>query len=65
MQQHCCDSPVATLRLLQQRVVMRTAAMLDLVDDCAKTSWTQAIVSFPPFFMCANCLQAGTRCMWT
>jgi len=45
VQQHCCDNLVATLRLLQQRVVMRTAAMLDLVDDCAKTSWTQAFVS--------------------
>jgi len=44
VQQHCLDNLVATLRLLQQRVVMRTTAMLDLVDDCAKASWTQALV---------------------
>ena len=44
VQNHCCDNLIATLRLLQQRVVMRTSAILDLVDDCAKTSWTQALV---------------------
>jgi hypothetical protein len=44
VQKHCCDNLVATMRLLQQRVVMRTAAMLDLVDEYAKTSWTQALV---------------------
>jgi hypothetical protein len=51
VQAHCCDNLVATLRLLQQRVVMRTSAMLDLVDDCAKTSWTQALVRFLPVSM--------------
>lgn len=44
VQKHCCDNLVATLRLLQRRVVMRTAAMLDVVDEYAKTSWTQALV---------------------
>jgi hypothetical protein len=48
VQQHCFDNLVATLRLLQQRVVMRTTAMLGLVDDCAKASWTQALVRLFP-----------------
>lgn len=50
VQKHCNDNLVATLRLLQQRVVIRTAAILDLVDDCAKASWTQALVSFKALF---------------
>jgi hypothetical protein len=50
VQKHCNDNLVATLRLLQKRVVSRTAAILDLVDDCAKASWTQALVRLKTLF---------------